>query len=75
MSDTSLRHDREVKAPLYAGGGIRELWIVDVLGERVLVHREPEGSEYRSLGVVGRGAIVTPLAFPQLAVSVDEIFS
>lgn len=75
VSDTSVRHDREVKAPLYARAGIRELWIVDVPGERVLVHRAPQGGEYRSLEVVGRGAVVTSLAFPDLHVSVDEIFS
>jgi hypothetical protein len=75
VSDTSLRHDREVKAPLYARAGIRELWIVDAPSERVLVHREPQGGAYRSLEVIGRGAIVTPLAFPQSPVSVDEIFS
>lgn len=75
VSDTSLRHDLEVKAPLYARAEIRELWIVDVPGERVLVHRGPRGGGYHSLEVAGRGALVTPLAFPDLHVSVDEIFS
>jgi Uma2 family endonuclease len=72
---SELRHDREVKAPLYARGGIQELWIVDVPGDRVLVHRDPRGGEYRSLGVVERGAIVAPLALPHVEIAVDEIFS
>jgi hypothetical protein len=36
---TSLRRDRDIKLPIYARAGIAEAWIVDVRGERILVHR------------------------------------
>ncbi|HEU4439534.1 MAG TPA: Uma2 family endonuclease [Methylomirabilota bacterium] len=74
VSDTSPRHDREVKLPLYARAGIQELWIVDVAGERVLVHREPHDAGYAAMRAHGRDATVAPLAFPDLHVSVEEIF-
>lgn len=74
VSDTSLRHDREVKAPLYARAGIPEVWIVDIRSEQVLVHRDPRAAGYASVRLHGRDASLTPLAFPELRVSVDEIF-
>jgi Uma2 family endonuclease len=74
VSDTPLRYDREVKAPLYARAGIHELWIVDLPGERVLVHRNPRDGEYRTLEAAGRGSAVAPLALPRIQVAVDEVF-
>ncbi len=52
---------------------IHELWMVDLPGERVLVHRDRRGGEYRTLEAAGRGSAVTPLAFPRIQVAVDEI--
>lgn len=37
------------------------------------VSREPRGGRYRSVTVHGRGETLSPLAFPDLSVSVDEI--
>jgi hypothetical protein len=31
VADTSLHYDQHVKLPRYAGAGIAEVWIVDVL--------------------------------------------
>lgn len=47
IADTSLRYDRTVKLHLYAAGGIREVWIVDLGGGVIEVYREPEGERYR----------------------------
>ena len=75
VSDTSLRRDREIKPPLYAGAGIPEYWIVDVQGREIEVLTNPSGSRYGSVRRFGRGESVIPLAFPDLRVAVDEIFA
>ena len=67
VSDTTLRFDRMVKAPLYARHGVAELWIVDVQGEAVEVHRGDTVERH------GRGDAIAPLAFPDVSVGVDEI--
>jgi Uma2 family endonuclease len=67
VSDTTLRFDRMVKAPLYARHGVAELWIVDLNGEAVEVHRGETMTRH------GRGDAVSPLAFPDVSVGVDEI--
>src|SRR5262249_48453126 len=49
VADTSLPHDRDVKVPLYARAGIPEVWLVDLNGESVGVHREPGPQGYREV--------------------------
>ena len=73
VAESSLGYDRNTKLPLYAQAGIREVWIVDVEHERLEVYRDPEGGSYRSVALVERGNVVAPLAFPDLAIRVEDI--
>jgi Uma2 family endonuclease len=73
VADTSLTYDRGTKAPLYARHGIPELWIADLGGERVEVHREPSPDGYRVVRVFGRGQHVNPLFASHLEIGVDDI--
>ena len=75
VSDASATRDREIKLPLYARARIQEYWIVDVQVEVVEVYRHPSGAGYSSVQRFGRGALVSPTAFPDLYVPVDEIFA
>lgn len=67
VSDTTVRFDRTVKAPLYARHGVAEVWIVDLNAEAVEVHRHQVVERH------GRGETVTASAFPDVGVGVDEI--
>jgi Uma2 family endonuclease len=46
--DSSLRHDRERKLPLYARFAIPEVWFIDIPARAVWVHREPTAGAYRT---------------------------
>ena len=50
VSDTSLDHDRRVKAHLYSRQGIRQFWLLDLASRAVEVYRAPgpRGYEERS---------------------------
>ena len=74
VSDTSLRRDRDIKLPIYARAGVAEAWIVDVRGERILVYRSPRGRGYESIRESGRDGVVSPAAFPDLRLAVDDVF-
>lgn len=74
VSDTTLAYDRNRKLPLYAAAGIREVWIVDLAGARVLVFREPRDGRYTTTLTAGRGATLAPLAFPELALPIAVLF-
>jgi Uma2 family endonuclease len=74
VSDSSLAFDLGVKLNLYARYGVSEYWVVDVEGRRVLCHREPTPKGYARTTEHATGDVLTPQAFPDLKVAVDEIF-
>lgn len=39
VSDTTLAWDRDVKAPAYEAGGVREHWRIECAGKRIMVYR------------------------------------
>ncbi len=46
IADSTLATDLGRKAELYAGAGIAEYWVVDVHGDRVVVHHAPGADGY-----------------------------
>jgi Uma2 family endonuclease len=73
VSDTTLAFDRDVKLAMYAIAGIREYWIEDLHGDVLLVHREPSGDLYKTCLEFRRGEFVSPLAFPDVTIRIDDL--
>lgn len=76
VSDSTLARDREVKAPLYAGHGIPEYWLVDLDAREVLIHRDPLPAERRWQFVhpVGTDAVLDVATLPGAAVPLAGLF-
>ncbi|NJK68419.1 MAG: Uma2 family endonuclease [Microcoleus sp. CSU_2_2] len=73
VSDSTIDFDRDVKVPNYAHSGIQEVWLWDLEANCLEVYRFPMANGYSSLQKFERGEMVSPLAFPELEVSVDFI--
>jgi len=73
-SDSSLDKDLEIKTKVYAEVGILEYWVVNLRRRQLIVFRDPQDGEYASKSTLTRG-MINPLAFPDVAVSVDAIVS
>jgi Uma2 family endonuclease len=73
VADTSLSYDRTVKLPLYARARIGEVWLVDLVRERVEVLCDPGPDGYRRSETRERGGHLVPTAFPDLSLSVDAL--
>jgi Uma2 family endonuclease len=74
ISDTSLAYDLEFKPRIYAHFGIRELWVIDVIGGRIHVHRDPEDGRYLTTSVADARTPVTPAFAPaDFAVRLGEL--
>jgi Uma2 family endonuclease len=73
ISDSTLAFDRDVKLPLYARAGVAEVWIVNLVDDRIEVYRRPTPDGYRSTKHAGPGGSVSPLAFPDVTFSVSDI--
>ncbi|MBI2216170.1 MAG: Uma2 family endonuclease [Candidatus Rokubacteria bacterium] len=75
VAETSLAYDRSTKLRLYAEAGIPEYRVVDCVAESIEVHRTPQGDRYRDVGRLSGAATVTLQAFPDVAVTLAEIFA
>jgi Uma2 family endonuclease len=75
VADSSLRYDRTRKLELYASAGIGEYWVVSVADEWVEVYRSPEGHAYRESRRSHHDNTIAPLAFPDVVISVADIFA
>ncbi|MBI4638735.1 MAG: Uma2 family endonuclease [Candidatus Rokubacteria bacterium] len=75
VAETSLRYDRTDKLRLYAGAGVPEYWVVSVGDGWIEVYRSPQGDGYREHRRAEGGESVAPLAFPDVAVTVADVFA
>lgn len=74
IADTTLAFDLTTKAALYARAGIVEYWVLDVPGRCLIVHREPQGGQYRSVVAYGHDESVAPLSAPSSLFRVGDTF-
>ena len=76
VADSSLAYDRDVKLPRYARAGVPEVWLVDLAGQRLQIHREP--AENRYFAVVEPEdlvAVTVPvIRQPPTSVDLSELF-
>ena len=73
-SNSSLDKDLNIKTKIYAEVGIAEYWVVNLKRRQLIVFSEPQDNEYTAKSTYGEG-LVYPLAFPELAVTVNSIVS
>ncbi len=73
VADSSLDFDTNEKRQLYAQAGIRDYWVVDINGRRLLVYRNPQAGDFTSQQVFGPTDSVAALAAPAAAVRVADL--
>ncbi len=76
---TSLRQDREVKAPLYAEAGIPEYWLIDIRDRRAWVMRRPQVDDtgrarYTEIHELGEDDALIPERFPACRIPLAQLF-
>src|SRR3954453_10326951 len=73
VADSSLDFDTNEKRLLYARAGIREYWVVDINGRRLLVYRDPQAGDYANQQALGPANAVSPLVAPTVTVRVADL--
>jgi len=58
---------------VYARHGTAELWVLDLRNDRLVVYRDPTPRGYASSRILGRDESISPLAFPEIVLTVHEI--
>ena len=75
VSNSSLRLDRKVKAPLYAEGGSPEYWIVDVAAARLEVFRAPVAGTWTEHFTLSASDSIRPVSFPDVEFPLKDFLS
>ena len=73
VADSSVEYDQEIKVPLYSRAGVAEVWLVNLVQQRVTVYRDPSPVGYQEVRVATPGETVSPRSFPELEISVGEL--
>ncbi|KYC37472.1 hypothetical protein WA1_42815 [Scytonema hofmannii PCC 7110] len=71
-SDSSLNKDLEDKNKIYSSVGIPEYWVINLRTMELIMFRVPTDKGYQSKETLIQGYI-NPLAFPDLAVSIEQL--
>lgn len=74
ISDTTPAFDLGTKARLYARAGILEYWVVDVVGRRIVVHRDPRAGAFENVAPYREGESIAPLSAPGRSFPVEDAF-
>jgi Uma2 family endonuclease len=73
VSESSLRYDLQLKAPLYARHGISEYWVIDLKGRQVRFFRSPESGQYADVTSTGTPGVVAPVALPDVKIDLTHV--
>jgi Uma2 family endonuclease len=80
VAESSLVFDREDKGSLYARGGVRDYWIVNLVDRALEVYRDPGpdpaapyGWRYRMVEWLGPASAISPLALPAVRIAVGDL--
>jgi Uma2 family endonuclease len=74
VSASSLRLDEMVKVPLFAHFEIPEMWIVDLVHERLNVYRSPRDGEYTEVSSIEKPGVTALSALPGVTVDLSDLF-
>ena len=73
VSETTLRYDQRIKAPLYARHGVPELWIIDLEHLQMHLLRSPQDETYAEALVITEPGLVTLAADSRLEVDLTGL--
>lgn len=72
---SSREIDLGAKREIYAGAGIREFWIVDLVEDCVIVCRDPGDGAYRTEKRVAPSGMLDIAALPGISIPAGPLFS
>lgn len=73
VADATLDTDRRVKLPAYARAGIPEVWLVNLIEDRIEVHSRPNRDVYQEIRICLSGDRVISPTLPKLKLQADDI--
>lgn len=75
VAESSIKIDRQLKAPIYGESRVPEYWIVDISGKElaVHVHTRPTSEGYQNVETMRDGDLLRPTQLPGVEIAVVDI--
>lgn len=73
VSNTTLAFDLGAKAEVYAIAGIPEYWVFNCQENHLHLFREPRSGRYQQERIVSGRENISPIAFPDLILTFEEL--
>ena len=73
VADSTVETDRRNKIPTYAYAGVREVWLIDLINDRIEVHSNPFKGVYQEVRIIQRGQNVISQSLPFLKLKADDV--
>jgi Uma2 family endonuclease len=73
VAESSIDRDRVEKAGIYATAMVPEYWVINLTRREIEVRTEPADGVYMRVTPYRLGESVSPRAFPELVLAIDEI--
>jgi len=73
VAENSIKFDRAVKIPLYAGAGIQEVWLIDLNENSLEVYRSPLRDRFSQVQILQPNLTISSLAFSDINFTVAEL--
>jgi Uma2 family endonuclease len=74
IADTTLKNDRDVKGLAYARAGIAQFVLVNLNNNTIENYRQPSYDGYQNRETLHSGEILPLNAFPEIEISVSDLF-
>lgn len=75
ISDTTLAYDRDDKALAYSRSGIEQYLLLNLQNETVEDYREPSENGYQFKRTLRKGGAFDLVAFPEVEINMDDLFT
>ena len=75
VADASLGYDQQSKITIYAAAGVKEVWIIDLIRNRIHTYRDPApgNRNYAAVSSFDRLTWVSAREFPDIRVRLAEL--
>ncbi len=73
VADSTVQYDAGLKRDLYARAGVREYWVLDVGGRKLMVHRRPLEGHFQEVFTLSDHDTASPECYPDHSIPVAEM--
>ena len=73
IADSTLKYDRQIKAPLYARFDVPEYWLIDVAQQSITLFQKPVQGKFTIETTLLAPTDLSPLRLPDVKLNLEQL--